>query len=384
VGSSNLCGWFCKTVEAMSKVYLLASLTTLSSLAIPQFPSFSWNTLPVAWHSALDRNFSADELQVLAKYATVTFEKTQGASAFPWDGDKHGMMVCQNGTDMSQCGCCEEDYMISAAKALKAISNEVHIFAYTNSIIAYPWYSGAHEFNGHPDLWLRDVNGTIMNNIKQNPIETWHAWDHSQDDASKIWASQCKNMVGSGAIDGCFVDGCMNVPSPLEPEKSQAYASKKPAMLSDLQQEIPGVLICGSGGSWHEGMLGTQVQNWGKHGDYSVREIPMLMKAMEAGVMFHAHGSAVCRNQGNASHPDVQTELAAFLIAAQEHAYYMCSGWSGTVPTWYPVYDKKLGAPIANATLVDGVYTRTFTSGTKVTYDTTSETGSINWADVVV
>merc|ERR1711982_76432 len=44
---------------------------------------------------------------------------------------------------------------------------------------------------------------------------------------------------------------------------------------------------------------------------------------MEAGVMFHAHGSAVCRNQGNASHPDVQTELAAFLIAAQEHAYYM-------------------------------------------------------------
>lgn len=271
--------------------------------------------------------------------------------------------------------------MVSAAQGLKSINDKVHVFSYTNSIIAYPWYRGAHEFNEHSDLWLRDVDGNLLNNIHENPVETWHAWDHSQDAASKIWASQCRNMVASGVVDGCFVDGCMNVPEPLAPNKSLQYAQKKPAMLAQLQQDIPGVLICGSGGGWHEGMLGTQVQNWGKHGDFSAREIPMLQKAMRAGVMFHAHGSAVCAHQGNASHPAIQTELAAFLVAADKHAYYMCSGWSGTVPTWYPVYDAPLGEPLSNATFIDGVYYRRFASGTKVIYNTTSETGSIIWAD---
>lgn len=320
---------------------------------------------------------------MLAKYATVTFEKTQGAGSFPY-GDKHGMMVCQNGTDLSQCGCCEEDYMVSAGNALKSINENVTVFAYTNSIIAYPWYRGAHEFNNHPDLWLRDINGTLMNNIHQNPIETWHAWDHSQDAGSEIFMDQCKNMVSTGAVDGCFVDGCMNVPSPLEPAKEAAYAEKKPKMLAQLQSEIPGVLICGSGGGWHDGMMGTQVQNWGKHGDFSVREIPMLQKAMDAGIMFHAHGNAVCANKGNATHPAVQTELAAFLVAAQEHAYYMCSGWAGTIPTWYPVYDSPLGAPLANATFKDGIFSRKFASGTEVFYDTNTETGTIKWADAVI
>lgn len=361
-------------------IYLMASAVV--SLA-DKFPLFSWDTLPVAWHSAKDSNFTQDELNMLAKYATVTFEKTQGSSAFPY-GDKGGMMVCQNGTDLSQCGCCEEDYMVSAAAALKNINDKVSVFAYTNSIIAYPWYRGAHDFNEHSDLWLRDINGTLMNNIHQNPTETWHAWDHSQDAASEIFTSQCRNMVKSGVVDGCFVDGCMNVPSPLEPTKLADYTSKKPKILAQLQDDIPGVLICGSGGSWHDGMLGTQVQNWGKHGDYSVREIPMLQKAMDAGVMFHAHGNAVCTNHGNGTHPAVQTELAAFLVVAQEHAYYMCSGWSGTVPTWYPVYDLPLGAPLSNATLENGVFSRKFASGTEVIYDTNTETGTIKWANQVL
>jgi hypothetical protein len=290
------------------------------------------------------------------------------------------MMVCQNGTDLSKCGCCEEDYMTSAAQALKDINSNVHVFAYTNSIIAYPWYRGAHEFIEHPSLWLRDVNGTLMNNIHQNPTETWYAWDHSQDDASAIWASQCKSMVASGAVNGCFVDGCMNVPSPLEETKHDAYSRKKAGVLAQLQQEIPGVLICGSGGGFHDGMLGTQLQNWGKNGNYGEREIPMLQKAMEAGVLFHAHGHAVCQHDGDPLDAEVQTELAAFLVAAQEHAYYMCGGWAGTKPIWYSVYDQPLGSPVGNATFANGVYTRQFAKGTVVTFDIKTNTGSIQWA----
>lgn len=191
---------------------------------------------------------------------------------------------------------------------------------------------------------------------------------------------QCTDMTATGAVDGCFVDGCEATPGPLSPQTHAAYGSAKPAALAQLQQRVPGMVICGSGGGFLPGMGATQVQNWGKHGDYSQREIPMLQRAVAAGVVFEAHGSAVCAHGGDPHHAAVQTELAAFLVAVGPHSYYMCGGWGGTVPTWYPVYDQPLGAPVANATLDDGVYRRAFTSGTRVTYDTKSETGTIEWA----
>lgn len=200
---------------------------------------------------------------------------------------------------------------------------------------------------------------------------------------NKIWQDQCLNMVKTGGIDGCFVDGCTRIPGPLDNATLANYTRNKPEMLAALQAQLPGVLICGSNGDFYDGMLGTQLQNWGSHGgNYSTREIPALQRAVAAGVMFQAHGNIgqVCRNGGDPDNAAVQTELAAFLVAAGPHSYYMCGDFKTSKPVWLPVYDKKLGAPLGNATLTDGVYTRSFASGTTVTYDTRTETGTIKWA----
>ena len=45
----------------------------------------------------------------------------------------------------------------------------------------------------------------------------------------------------------------------------------------------------GSNGAIAPGMAGSQIQNWGKSGAYSKREIPMLQRAVRAGVLFEAH-----------------------------------------------------------------------------------------------
>ena len=87
----------------------------------------------------------------------------------------------------------------------------------------------------------------------------------------------------------------------------------KPLWMEKLQTEVPGILICGSGGSFKDGVAGTQVQNWGKNGDYATREIPMLQKAVAAGKVFEAH--AAC-GSGDPQDPAEQTKVAAFLIAA--------------------------------------------------------------------
>ena len=65
-------------------LFLLSSLGFLaspSSAGVPM-PRFSWDTLPVIFHSsnstAPDGMYSPESLEILAKYAVVTIEKYQG------------------------------------------------------------------------------------------------------------------------------------------------------------------------------------------------------------------------------------------------------------------------------------------------------------------
>ena len=43
------------------------------------------------------------------------------------------MQNCQNGTDVSKCGCCVEDNVEEVAKAIKAIDPTTMVFAYIHS-----------------------------------------------------------------------------------------------------------------------------------------------------------------------------------------------------------------------------------------------------------
>ena len=346
-------------------------------VAAGHFPRFSWTTLPVTWHGSVNSEWNATELAALAKYAAVTLEKQAGKDHLKFGKD---MEHCQKGADASACGCCEEDLMVANFRKLRKVAPGVQNLAYTNSIIAYPWYSAAQNvFLKNSSYWLRNANGSLQHNIKQSD-QTWYTWDFAVPAVVDIYKQQCLAMTKTGAVDGCYADGCENVPTPLDAATLSAYTASKRRMLADLQQQVPGLVICGSGGGTMKGVLGASVQNWGKHGDFSTREIPMLQRAVAAGAMFSAKGHAVCDNAGDPDSPAVQTELAAFLVAAGEYSYYRCGSWSHTDVPWYPVYDKKLGEPLGNATLANGVYTRAFKSGTKVAFDTKTEVGTIAWA----
>ena len=43
------------------------------------------------------------------------------------------MQNCQNGTDVSKCGCCVEDNIEEVARAIKAIDNTTMVIAYIHS-----------------------------------------------------------------------------------------------------------------------------------------------------------------------------------------------------------------------------------------------------------
>jgi hypothetical protein len=260
---------------------------------------------------------------------------------------------------------------VELGKRLKALNPKITVLGYMHSMLGHPWYRNAHALAARPELWARNSTGDLVDSGWP-----WFSFDHSQEEASDLWQQGALNATKTGHVDGIFIDGCVKTPGGLSPDVRAKYAAGKAAMMKRLQAEVPGPLVCGSNGALADGVAATQIQNWGKNGQWSTREIPMLLKAVEAGRMFQAHGPC----PADASDPTMVANLAAFLVAMGPYSYWMCGGWNGVKPTWYPVYDYPLGSPLSNATLADGVYTRHFSSGTVASFDTRTETGSIQWA----
>ena len=89
---------------------VVAALVSTSGAVLPQF---SWDTLPVFFHSSNTSGpYSADAIHVIAKYSMVTIEKWQG-------------LYVQNVDD--------EDEMVLAMKAIKQANPKVATYFYMNS-----------------------------------------------------------------------------------------------------------------------------------------------------------------------------------------------------------------------------------------------------------
>jgi len=331
-----------------------------------KMPRFSWGTIPVAHHgcntSAPIGMYSPESLRTLAKFAIVTLEKWQGINGFPTRWDK-----CQNGTNVSTCGCCTEDNIVAVAKEIKKVDPTTMVVGYWHSNKEYPIYRHGQVLCKHSKWWARDENGTVQYS------GTWVYWDHSIQAATDAWADGCLSMTNTGYVDGCFMDGCTR--DECNQQYNPDYLRMKEETMVKLQTKTSGPLICGSNGKVLPGVMGSQIQNWGKGGNWSAREIPMIMKAVDAGIMFQAHGPC----PSNATDPKIITNIAAFLIGAGPWSYYMCGSWTSS-PQWFPIYDYPLGMPLSNATQdKHGVWRRSFKSGTKVTFDTKKEVGTIDW-----
>ena len=143
------------------RLLLLASLVVipqqLVALQLPpqptppggrRMPKFSWDTLPVGWHSSNSSGLWAPEqVEVLARYAIITLEKMQGTDlVVPAATRAHkGLYWCQdinNESDLSACmlpGKQVEDQHVIAAAAIKKLNPAAVVISYLNSVIQYPW-----------------------------------------------------------------------------------------------------------------------------------------------------------------------------------------------------------------------------------------------------
>ena len=152
----------------MLAVLLLTVSAASSNAALPQF---SWNTLPVFFHSCNSSGpYSEEALKIISKFLMVTIDKGMGHYNHSYD---------------------DEDEMVLTMKAVKAINPKVATYFYLNSWNDVPQMTRMYrEMTEHPDYYLRDSNGTKVKNVRG-----LYVYDLSKPEVRQWWKNTCLNAT---------------------------------------------------------------------------------------------------------------------------------------------------------------------------------------------
>ena len=340
-----------KSMFAVVFTVAVAALVSTSGAVLPQF---SWDTLPVFFHSCNTSGpYSADAISVIAKYAMVTIEKWQGFDVPNVD---------------------DEDQMVLAMKAIKQANPKVATYFYMNSYKDRPEMTRmARQLKEHSDWILHDKDGNPVKNS-----QGFIVFDQSNPNVRQWWMKTCLDAVSAANGDGCYCDSSAdtnesfpNVPA----QKLKEWGKGLLELTKEVQQQLgDNKLLIGK----------TPDQPYVKCSQIEFfrpnnASINALMEGVKNGKVMQAHLS------GDGCKGDITSGLAAFLIGAGKYCYYGCGRWYGKGDDnepwyWRPEFDHPLGDPVGPPSYASGVWKRSFASGTEVTFDTSNNKGTIRWS----
>lgn len=239
---------------------------------------------------------------------------------------------------------------------------------YTESDWARTFYSLGHWFTANPSAALQCPSpGKFVNttDIEYNSSDKEHrkeytfnfvAYDFNNSAAREKWIERITNAVGTGYVDGAFIDGNRGgfnsaITGSCSKEKRAGWAAGLKETISELAQRLgknktlisnyptPEALALCSGGMMERGGSSASIEAFGKKTCGPWKQ-PCLLD-------YHAQYF---------SHP-ADGKMASFLIGAQQYAYFGGgSGWGGTgagaCALWlkqWPEFSKPLGAPVSDA-----------------------------------
>jgi hypothetical protein len=359
-------------------------------------PAFSWDRVPRYVHIRKDTAFSDEELQYLATFPLITFEKATG--------HKDSGSV-EAGT-------------LKAARAVKAINPDTKILYYRNVIVHYGDYAAGAELKAIPGPFLigRDGNEKLVRNRLP-------AYDLSQAVVRDWWIDAAQAVCSDPAIDGIFLDGVVKVLEPrylqkeLSAEKKAAELAGYERLVTDTRKMLgPQKLMIANvlrarfpdsglgamqalDGSYIEGFEGA-VGGLSKK-DYVAKGIAAFQKAAQQGAIIaytcgwgenlqdadetpeSAAKTEHAKKQSVEKQSRFDYQLALFLICAEQYSYFdFKDGYDAKrSQTWltHPSdYDRPLGPPSGPAVRDGYTYTREF-AHVSVKLDIENETGELIW-----
>lgn len=379
---------------------LLVASQALCGADPERMPEFSWGKVPLYVHIRKDTAFNDQEIQYLATFPLITFEKSTG----------------NKDSGSTEVGT------LKAARAVKAANPQTKILYYRNVIVHYGGYAANRSLDRISSAFLQGRDGKeklIRNRVR--------AYDLSNPVLRKWWVQSVGQVCSDPSIDGVFLDGVVKV---LEPAflKNSIGVEKKEAVLagySDLVQDtremlgpqklmIANVLRARFPDSGLSAMLpldGTYIEGFeGAVGmskkDYVAKGIAAFQKAAQRGDIV-AYTCGLGDNKQDADEtprsakkdrpadervPESRNgdaknrfdyQLAIFLVCADQYSYFDLKDsydakLSKTWMTRPAEFDRLLGKPSGPAVRTGYIYTRQFAHAS-VRLDIENEVGKVIW-----
>ena len=367
--------------------------TVTPNAARRNYPSFSWDRVPLYMHVRKATSYTDEEIAYLARFPLITFEKSNGHK-------DHGSV--EKGT-------------LVAARAVKRVNPDTTILYYRNVIVHYGGYAANRALDDVSGAFLVDAKGS--DKLVRRRVS---AYDLSNADLRRWWIESCRSVVADPAIDGVFLDGNIKA---LEPGylRRQIGAAKKKLVTEGYHLMVDGtraaigrdkLMVANMirarfpragleymhrfDGSYLEGFF----HNVGRasYEDYVVKGIEATRQAAREGKIIaftsglaspanksamgidEAHAKAASDEAARAA---LSYPLAVFLVCAERYSYFRVhEGYSADTDDrwmrWFPEYDRPLGPPAGPAVRDGLVYTRSFARA-HVRLDIGKRRGEITW-----
>jgi len=363
----------------------------------PHFPEFSWDTLPLYIHVRKVTAFDQKELEYLASFPLITFEKTTGSQTY-------------GSTDAGT---------IEAAKAVKQINPKARVLFYRNVLVHYGGYSFDTELADIEAPFLRDKRG--KGKLVRGTVE---GYDLSNPRVVDWWVKGASAICANDAIDGVFLDGNIKVLVPyldsqLPAGKKEAVKGAYHGMMKRTREAMgPGKLMVANlirarmpdsglqhmvyfDGSYLEAF--THPIGGVSKADYIVKGIEAVQTAARQGkiiAMTLGLGESAAALDGiddtrkkleglSGLQRRIDFCIALFLVCAEKYSYlnlpdgYCVDTRNGRCESkmWLkrlPEYDRPLGPPKSHAVRHGYIFTREFAHAS-VWVDVQATEGKIEW-----
>jgi hypothetical protein len=332
----------------------------------PDFPEFSWDTVP-RWLAVRNRDpFSNEQVSSIAtNYQLVMLEKSN-----------------QQGHATTEAG------VLDVAGRIKAVNPFIKTLFYWNARIHYGNYAANVEYE--PNAWewsTLEVTDGVTNIYLFKDKYYWH--DFSAAGMRDWWVDTALDMVTNDVIDGVFIDAINKTPSEAE---GALYTNGVPAtdymlMADALAQNMPSnkLLIANAlrneapnGHRTHMTYLdGSYLERWDfpmsgtsqSDADAIAVSIQLMREALSKGKMINLQSGPPDGDDSTQGHlaEHVDFPLAVFLIVAETNAYFSYQGGVNGLDSswlwdtsWLEEFNRPLGAPLGDPVRNGYVYTRSY------------------------
>jgi len=355
---------------------------------VEHYPTFSWETVPVGFHFGKSASLmTAEEAKFVASHASfICLEKGHGSGQF---------------------GSTEEG-IEKEAQQLKKYNPNMKVIFYWNTFLDYRNYQAHGVYEKHPEWWLKTRGGDL--DLKHGNMKRY---DLSNPKVRDWWSDVAQKAVIEGSCDGIFMDAFPQVLASGNKvlwgdEKYDAIQQGLHDIIRETREKIgddklifyngirstPQIKI---GNDFPENTDGVMIEHFGQFNSTSkesmLRDIQEMEKAGKSGkiVVFKGWPGFTFSDKEFVEEPlkrkreiaakNITFPLAAFLVGAQENAYFIYS-WGYRMEMgcleWYPELDKKLGKPLADAEQTGWVLKRDFEHAS-VWIDLESKEARIDW-----